>query len=117
MIFLPRSACGEREVSGASRTTGHLVGAGHAIAQQADDEEQRGVDRIIIGREQAAFEQREVQEAHRHAEDQRIADQLPPRPPGDRDRAAGQPGRAAAEKERDQQEHAERSFFVKIPLH
>ena len=55
------------------------------------------------------LEQREMDEAHGCAEYQRYRrPDLPPRPPGRGDRAAGEPGRAAAEDDRDQKKTAGR---------
>src|SRR5271156_6666308 len=69
---------------------GHLCNTRGAKAQAAEGEANDGVDDIIVKRQQRAAEQSEMDEADRGAEDQRINGDLPPRPPGFGDGAAGE---------------------------
>src|ERR1017187_4554380 len=85
----------------------HLRGAGGAKAEQAERHTDRAVDQIIVGRQQGAAEQGEVEEPHDRAQDQAIGNDLSPRPPGGGDGAAGERRRPAAEDDGDQDEHAE----------
>ena len=43
----------------------HLAGAGHAKPGKAEDQRDRGIDCVIVRRDQGRAEQREVDEAHR----------------------------------------------------
>src|SRR5664279_1505222 len=90
----------------------HLRGAGGPKPQESEEHAGRGVDQIIVRRQQGAAEQAEVEEAYRGAEDEGVEGHLPPRPPGSGNGAAGQERGAAAQEHGDQQEDAERAFLV-----
>ena len=62
---------------------------------------------VELQREQRAVEQREMDEAHRAAEDQHVDRDVPPAAARSRRSRGPQPGRAAAHEDGDQQEEPE----------
>src|SRR5258705_850083 len=86
----------------------HLGDPRKPKAEQAQSQADRVVDEIIVQGQELAVEQGEVEEAHAEAQDHHVERDVPPRPPGRRDRAACEPGSAAAEQYAYQQKYAER---------
>ncbi len=66
------------------------------------------VDEIVVERQELALEQRVVQEAHGHRQDQDVERHVPPRSPGRREGPAGEERRAAAEQHAHQEKDPER---------
>src|SRR5215472_6014653 len=90
----------------------HLGGAGRAEAEKAECQTDREVDQIVVRRQQGSIEQGEVQEAHRGRQDQHVKSHVPPRPPGPRDGAAGEPGRPAAEHDCNEEKDPQRVLLI-----
>src|SRR5260370_32297385 len=80
---------------------------GHPLQPKADEagyEADHVIDQIILQRQELAVEQREVEEADGKAQNDHVEQQVPPWPPGRRERAAGEPGGAAAHEHAHQEE-------------
>src|SRR6266566_2509627 len=96
-----------------SVTGDHLGHPREPKAEQAEYEADCVIDEIIMQRQELAVEQGVMQETHGKAQDQHVEREMPPRPPGRGDRAAGKPSRAAAHQHAHQEKHAERMLVGK----
>src|SRR5436305_4131075 len=86
----------------------HVVDAREVKADQAEAQTDRVIDEIVMQRQELAFEQGGVKEAHGKAQKKHVEREMPPRSPGGGDRPPGEPGGAAAHDDAYQEKDAER---------
>src|SRR5262249_26076265 len=94
----------------------HLARARHAPGEATDAQEKRCVRRVGEGGDQRRLKQGVMDEPHRAAEERHIADHVPERPPCMRDGTAGEPGGAATDQSRYQNNLERRLGFVDFHL-
>src|ERR1043165_6842903 len=95
----------------------HLGDAGRAEAEEPEDQAYHRVHGVELGRQQRAVEQREMDETHPGPENQHVAGDVQPGPPGGRDGAAGQPCGPPAHEYGHQQEQPDVFFLVEDAAH
>src|SRR5438552_106689 len=75
----------------------HVVDAREVKADQAEAQTDRVIDEIVMQRQELAFEQGGVKEAHGKAQKKHVEREMPPRSPGGGDRPPGEPGAAPSQ--------------------
>src|SRR3954453_13084103 len=95
----------------------HLPRTDEAVAERADHADHERIDEIVMQGQERPIEEREVDEAHRPGQKEKVEHALPIWPQGERDRAPRHPGRPAAHEAGDEEEEPDRRFFVEDALH